>query len=30
LISGDLFDSNRPGQSTVDHVVHRSGEPRSV
>jgi DNA repair exonuclease SbcCD nuclease subunit len=23
LISGDLFDSNRPGQSTVDHVVHR-------
>jgi DNA repair exonuclease SbcCD nuclease subunit len=23
LISGDLFDSNRPGQSTVDHVVNR-------
>lgn len=26
LISGDLFDSNRPGQSTVDHVVNRLGE----
>jgi DNA repair exonuclease SbcCD nuclease subunit len=23
LISGDLFDSNRPGQPTVDHVVNR-------
>jgi DNA repair exonuclease SbcCD nuclease subunit len=26
LVSGDLFDSNRPGQSTVDHVVNRLGK----
>lgn len=25
LISGDLFDSNRPAQSTVDHVINRLG-----
>jgi DNA repair exonuclease SbcCD nuclease subunit len=26
LISGDLFDNNRPTQSTIDHVVSRLGK----